>query len=269
MSGNTDSIYFLVLLGIAGTLVLCGVIILFYLRYQKKFYLQREQLKDTELEYRVRLLHSNIQSQEEERKRIGRDLHDEVGGSLANLRVMISKIATDDAPAPLRKMVHNCQVFSDNVMNTVRDISHNLTPAGLDLFGLTEVLHDLCNRTANASGMAITFESNEAYLPGTLDINVPLALYRVVQELLTNTLKHAGASAVSITITGTEDHLRLDYEDDGKGLTTTAPGKKGMGMYNIESRLDMIHARSTPGKKENSGYSIQIEVPLNREQNKL
>ena len=96
MQNGTDNIYLIVLLGVAGSCVLSAAIILFYFRYQKKFYRQREEMKDAALNFQVQLLHNTIQSQENERKRIGKDLHDEVGGGLAGLRVSIGKLCLEN-----------------------------------------------------------------------------------------------------------------------------------------------------------------------------
>lgn len=256
MQNGITNIYTFVVIGMAGSLILCLAIILFYLRYQRRFYLQREQIRNNELNYKVQILHSTIQSQEDERKRIGRDLHDEVGGALANLRVALSKMESE------KSLVHlNCISLTDSLMHTVRYISHNLSPSGLEIFGFGEVLSELCDRTSTTSGLSIILNNEAPDLPSLTDVNISIALYRVIQELLTNTIKHAEASEVTIKISCSDHCLIIDYSDNGKGIESINFQKKGIGMYNIESRLSMIHATFSidKGKK---GFKIHAEVPL-------
>jgi signal transduction histidine kinase len=266
MLKNSDNIYLLVFLGMCGMFLLSGAIILFYVRYQKKFYRQQVQIKDTEMQYQVQILHSTIQSQEDERRRIGQDLHDEVGGALANLRLVISNIARAENLDALKPLVSNCQVLTDAVINNVRHISHNLSPSGLELFGFADILAELCDRTANSSGLLVILKNDTGKVTEQLDVNTSIALYRVVQELLTNTLKHAGAKEITITITQLNDQLIFDYADDGKGLDVEVIRNKGIGMFNIESRLSMVNATFAIGNAEKKGFNIHIEVPLKTDQ---
>ena len=262
MLKSSDDIYLLVFLGMAGTFLLSSAIILFYVRYQKKLQQQQQQMKEAEQAYQVQILQKTIQSQEDERRRIGRDMHDDVGGSLANLRLVISKIARVETLEALKPLVMNCQGLTDDVINNVRNISHNLSPSGLELFGLADILGELCDRTLSSSGLAITLKDDAAKPVQQIDHNISIALYRVVQELLTNTIKHADAQTVCVSLDHSEKLLILDYADDGKGIEPGMLRSKGIGMYNIESRLSMIGANFTMGTPGTKGFSIHIEVPL-------
>jgi len=220
-------------------------------------------MQQAELNYQVKLLHSTIQSQEEERKRIGRDMHDEVGGALANLRLAISNIGKTDAVPSLQSTVTYCQSLTDSLINSVRYISHNLSPSGLEIFGLYEILYELCERTHHSSGLEVALNNNAGDLSG-LSANISIALYRVLQELLTNTIKHAKADKVVILINCHENALTVEYTDNGIGIDTDRIKSKGigMGMYNIESRLNMIDANYLIEKGVNAGFKIYITIPL-------
>lgn len=261
MQKETDDIYLLVFIGMAGCLLLCLGIILFYIRYQKKLYRQREEMQQAELSHQVQLLHSTIQSQEDERRRIGRDLHDEVGGSLANLRMAISNIANAPTQDILHDGVTTCRALTDTMINTVRHISHNLSPSGMDIFGLATVLEDLCDRTSRACGLNIILKNNADKLLQSLPINTSIALYRVVQELLTNTIKHANARQIKVQLSGNTGKLTLDYADDGKGVSPAGMKSMGMGMHNIESRLSMVYGTYNITTAMGEGFKIHIEVP--------
>ena len=259
MQNGTDNVYLLAFMGFIGAFLLCVTIILFYIRYQKKFYMQRQEMNDAALAHQIQLLHSTIQSQEDERRRIGSDLHDDVGGYLANLRVQISKIARECPTDVLQQMVTNCQQLTDTAIDTVRHISHNLSPSGLELFGFAEVLADLCERTSISSGLEVNLNNNAGALSEKLVMNTSLALYRVIQELLTNTIKHAEADEVSLAISESNGMLIIDYSDNGIGMADNT-GRMGMGMYNIESRLNMISATSVIKAGNSKGFHIHIEV---------
>jgi signal transduction histidine kinase len=152
----------------------------------------------------------------------------------------------------------------DNIINTVRNISHTLSPPGLDLFGLEHTLHELCD-TFNTSGqLHLTMENSSGASLDAIGKERSLTLYRVIQELLSNTIKHANATTVNIFIVQeTKDILSIIYQDNGKGIDRGATTKKSsMGMQNIESRLGMIKApyqiESEPGK----GFKITIKLSL-------
>lgn len=243
----------------AGTFLLATSFVFFYVRYQRRMLLQKEAMQKAELEHREGLLHAAIQSQEEERKRIGRDLHDDVGSALSNLRMVLSKADTvqhTPASATTKPLI-------DNIINTVRNISHTLSPPGLDLFGLEHTLHELCD-TFNTSGqLHLSMENSSGASLDAIGKERSLTLYRVIQELLSNTVKHAQATTVNIFIVQeAKDMLSIIYQDNGKGMDAAAIKKSGMGMQNIESRLGMIKApyeiESEPGK----GFKITIKLPL-------
>jgi len=262
MLKSPDNIYLVVFLGMTGMFLLSGAIILFYVQYQKKLYQQQQEMKEAELNYQVQILHSTIQSQEDERRRIGQDLHDEVGSSLANLRIVISKIGKAESPDVRNALVSNCQSLTDTVINNVRHISHNLSPSGMELFGFADILAELCDRTSKSSGLEIMLNNETGKRQEHIDLKISIALYRVMQELLTNTIKHAGAKNVAITLSHKDDLLTLDYADDGKGLDEQVIRNKGIGMYNIESRLSMVHAKFTMGNAGQKGFNIHIQVPM-------
>lgn len=261
MPNANDDIYLLVLLGMAGTLLLCGAIIFFYIRYQKKFYSQRTQIQQAELDYQVSLLHATIQSQEKERKRIGRDLHDDVGAALANMRLAISNLARQESLTTIKNDVVHCRQLTDDIIETVRNISHTLSPSGLELFGLADSIEELCEHRSKHSTLSISFDNRVQPSLKDLSPDVAIALYRVVQELLTNTFKHAEAGKVTIVLYSEADKLLLNYADDGKGIDMQQQNKtKGIGMHNIETRLNMIQALYETGT-EGKGFSIHISVP--------
>ena len=253
MQKITDNIFLLLLFAMAGTFILAASFIFFFVRYQRKMLLQREAMQRTELEHQEKLLHSVIHSQEEERKRIGRDLHDDVGSALSNLRMVMGATAPEDK--------HHKPLI-DNIITTVRNISHALSPPGLELFGLEYALHELCDHFNLSGKLHLVLENHTGELMDKTGQLNSLTLYRVLQELLSNTVKHAEAKNAIIIFNQEDEKLLVTYRDDGKGITIDPNKKMGMGMQNIESRLHMIDASFAIDSSPGNGFKIVIELPL-------
>jgi signal transduction histidine kinase len=257
--------YYLVIIGMAVTFLLALSLVFFYIRYHRRLLNQELQLQKAELLHKEELLHGTIQSQEDERRRIGRDLHDGVGSMLSNLRMNISRlnsmVGTDPA---VNAMTDQCTSLIDKTIADVRSIAHSLSPPGLELFGLAGALEELCDNINQSGKLNISIENNMRNFK-KLPPNVSLALYRVLQEFMSNTVKHAGASTALIRFSEQDNSLLVHYKDDGKGFLQTPEKHTGMGMRNIESRLGMIGAKHSITSLPGEGFSAGIIVPLNSE----
>ena len=249
-----DNIFLLVLFAMLGTFILAASFIFFFIRYQRRITLQKAAMQKAELDHSENLLHATLLSQEEERKRIGRDLHDDVGASLSNLKMIMAQSAEIAAGTTTYKPL------IDNIISTVRNISHSLSPPGLALFGLESTLHELFDNFNIAGNIKLVFENELGQKLDVLSEQTALSLYRVIQELLTNTVKHANAKQVLVKCFEESSNHIITYQDDGKGIDKVAGQKHGMGMQNIEARLRMIHAhyQLPPVAK---GFFIKIIIP--------
>lgn len=254
MQKVTDDIVFYVLFAMLGTFILAASFIFFFIRYQRRITQQKAALQKAELQHSEQLLHATLQMQEEERKRIGRDLHDDVGASLSNLKMMMAQsveaAASNTAYKPL----------IDNIITTVRNISHSLSPPGLSLFGLESTLHEVFDNFNQTGSLKLIFENELGAQLDAFDEQTALAVYRVIQELLTNTVKHAGAQQVVVKCFEENDNSIITYRDDGKGLGSATNKNFGMGMQNIEARLSMIHAKYELPPVD-KGFFIKITIP--------
>jgi len=266
MQEVNDNIYFVVFVGMLGTFLLAFAVVFFYLVYQRKLDRQQQLIQEAQLQHQKELLYNTIGSQEEERSRIGRDLHDDVGGALAGLRLGIERMTRHgNDPVLLKESSQACNAMIDTIIGNVRNISHSLSPPGLELFGLADTIEELCGNLSRSSDLRITFENRAADLPERFGSTVILSLYRVIQELISNTLKHAGAAYIWIQMRKEDTTLIIEYTDDGKGFDMTNVSKKGMGLQNIESRLEMIHAVYTITSQVNGGFKIKISVMASTE----
>jgi len=257
MQKVTDNILFSVLFAMLGTFILAASFIFFFIRSQRRITQQKEAMQKAELDHSERLLHATLLSQEEERKRIGRDLHDDVGASLSNLKMIMAQSVEVAPDKPAYKPL------IDNIITTVRNISHSLSPPGLSLFGLESTLHELFDNFNIAGNIKLGFENEMGEKLNAFNEQTALALYRVIQELLTNTVKHANASQVLIKCFEESNNPIITYQDDGKGIDMAAGKKHGMGMQNIEARLRMIQARYELPAVE-KGFFIRILIPAQK-----
>ncbi len=248
---NSDNVYIITFLGMVGMLLLTLALIQFYVRNQKRLLRGVEEKRQAELKHQKDLTFAIIQSQEEERKRIGRDLHDDVGSALSNLKLYT--LQWEDSEI-VRKLI-------DGIIDKARNISHMLTPAELELLGLEEALEEMC-RVIHQSGSVKVFMDNAAGEElDKIPYDKALSLYRVFQELFTNTLRHAGATEVHLHFDKPGDLILAHYQDNGRGLKGK-PSSSGMGMQNMESRLEMIGATYELDTSGTGGFGIRISLPV-------
>jgi signal transduction histidine kinase len=259
-----DNFYILIIISVAGIGLIITGFILLQVRNQNKLLQKQKQIAAAEIAHQKALLQAVITSQETERQRIGNDLHDEVGAVLSSLRMLIEKNNEQEQHDAAAMFTSQSKEMIDSVIRNVRQISHNLSPRISGNFGFYDALLELCD-TVNASGtIQLQIDFPESQIPAALDTNTAIAVYRVLAELINNTIKHARAKQISIRISTAGNTMQLYYADDGIGFAyNEALATKGMGLQNIESRLSMIQAGWTMQEENTRGFNISIAVPVN------
>ena len=254
------SLELIVAAGTAGMLLLVVFIVLFVVLYQRKISRQQEA-------HQRNLFEAAIQTQEEERKRIATDLHDDLQQQFSTVRMAVEKAAEElEGVSPLAKSLKAASAMAADTIIALRRISYDLMPKGLSKEGLAYALNELCVRLSETGIKAQFTRGGDCEHP---DAKTELALYRVVQELVNNTLKHAEATRIEMVMNCSlasrqDGHGRciLMISDNGKGFDAEKEKDKGLGMRNIESRLSMIgatyHFESEPG--EGTMVTIVLET---------
>lgn len=254
-------IYIYVIVGMCSSFLLSLALLLFYLRYKKNIVQQQFQIQLNELNHQKKLTQVIITSQEQERKRIGKELHDDVGNSLASLRLYLDKYMylPDQNNAGIKE---EYQKRIGSIFNKLRTISHQLSVAEIELFGLREALFMMSEHIEQAGTFAINIDESKGRVPESLDYDTAVIIYRVFQELLTNTIKHAGADKVHIWFEQEtpESPLKIRYTDNGKGITSDTQ-LHGLGFKNIESRLQAVNGRYEIDWQSKEGFVIDIVIP--------
>ncbi|MFB9845022.1 sensor histidine kinase [Mucilaginibacter ginsenosidivorans] len=250
MPKTSDNLFVLLLISIVGAFLLIVSFILLQIRAQNRVLKEKRKLAEAETQYQKDLLHSVIRFQEDDRKRIGQNLHDDVGGQLAVLRMQMDDNDGNDAGV----------AAVDRIIENVRNISHSLSPQFIPVLHLWEVVEQLCENLEKASRLHVQFTSSESARSTPWGPDVSLAVYRVLQELVSNTLKHSGATAINLNFDVKDDNLLISYIDNGKGMDGLNL-KKGMGMYNIISRLQMLQASWKMNSPRGQGYHFSMIIP--------
>ena len=201
-----------------------------------------------------------VEAQELERRRIARELHDETGQALTSILLGLKPLeqaaATDDdraAAASLRELVVS-------TLQDVRRLAVELRPSALDDFGLVPAVERLADTFRGQTGMQVDLESNlgEERLPS----EVETVLYRIVQEALTNVVKHARASRISILLTDKDGAVAAVVEDDGLGFNPKATGDSGLGLVGMRERVGIVGGRIQIESAAGAGTTVVAEVPL-------
>ena len=250
-----------IFIGILMMLFLALAFVLFFYFSQKKFQAQQLKAQQKELKHQEQLLYSSIVVQENERQRIARELHDEVGSKLnvINLSLHQLKRFTQGEAAGFLD-----EIFTvvSTTLDTTRNISYDLLPPVLESFGLAAAIEELCEKYQQASSPEITFRQHKNE-ENNIPRNISLNLFRVSQELLSNGIKYANAKSVNIDLWLEQEKITLSYKDDGQGFDADDPGfKPGLGLQNIESRMRMISAEYQLDSKIDKGVYFQAKVLL-------
>ncbi|CAL2095778.1 Tetratricopeptide repeat protein [Tenacibaculum sp. 190524A02b] len=219
-----------------------------------------ELLKTQELD----IMHAMISGEEEERKRIGKELHDNLGSKLSLVKIYY-QAATKNANTSTQDAYMKAHQLLDEACKTVRDISHNMLSGTLPNFGLMPALQELKQTFENAcvkqNKKAINIQLTSYKLDDRLESSMEIQIYRVIQELLNNILKHAQATQVAIQLLKREEELNIVVEDNGIGFETTQQ-HKGVGLKNIYSRIQSIKGTCNIDSGKGNGTTITIDIPI-------
>lgn len=245
--------------GIMTALLVIGL--LAYRNYKHKQKLQQQRISELETEKKLTATEAVLTGEEKERTRLAKDLHDGLGGMLSGIKYSLNTVKGNLIMTPA-----NAQAFErsidmlDSSIKEMRRVAHNLMPEALVKFGLDTALKDFCNDINQSGALRVTYQSiglENADIPQTTAIIV----YRIVQELVNNTIKHAAAANAIVQLTRSGNHISLTVEDDGKGFDTSLlKTAKGIGWANILHRIDFLKGKIDINSQEGKGTSVLVEL---------
>jgi len=224
-------------------------------------YIRRTERTRTESEKQI--LNAVIQTEEKERRRFAKDLHDGLGPLLSTVKMAVSSLAQLEHDQKQKEIIENTDFVITEAIRSLKEISNNLSPHVLENFGLASAINTFTGKINSTGGMHIVFHTN---MPEErLDYNTEVVLYRVVCELINNTIKHAEAKCIEIDLTRHQKVLTLIYSDDGIGFNVNevlSGQGEGMGYANIMTRIKSIKGMITVESDNEKGARAIIIVNI-------
>lgn len=236
---------------------------------QKKRILEREnalnqsRIAQLENEKQLTASESVIKGQDEERGRLAKDLHDGLGGMLSGIKYSLNTMKGNLIMTPDNQQAFERSIdMLDSSIKEMRRVAHNMMPEALVKFGLNTALKDFCNEINQSGALQITYQSigleNEK-----LDATLSITIYRIIQELINNTMKHAVAGTAIVQVTHEDGQIGITVEDNGKGFDVSLLNQsKGMGWNNIQSRVNFLKGRLDIKSDSNHGTSVHIDLTV-------
>lgn len=248
-------------LAIAGGLLLLLVSIGSWIYFRQRQRLKTQQITRLKTQQEVLKLEALIQGEEKERIRLAQDLHDGINGDLAVIKYKISSLDPQKFEKKQRSAFQEAIGMLDNAVEQIRRISHNLAPPALHNFELVEAIRQYCVKVGSANpSLQINFQYFGENL--LLEKETETALYRMVQELMTNVVKHAEASEALVQINHRDEILHITVEDNGRGFDINSEST-GIGMQNIRSRAHYLGGELDIDSSPN-GTTVQINIDLKK-----
>ncbi len=250
-----------ILIGSAAALLI--IIVLGYRNYRHKQKLQQQRINELETEKQLAATEAVLKGEEQERTRLAKDLHDGLGGMLSGIKYSFNTMKGNLILTP-----ENAQAFErsmdmlDSSIKEMRRVAHNMMPEALVKFGLDTALKDFCNDINQSGALQVTYQS-VGMDSATVDQTTAITIYRIVQELINNSIKHAAAQHAIVQLSNGEGQLSVTVEDDGKGFDTAVlKAAKGIGWSNIQNRVEFLKGRLDVNAAPGKGTSVLIELPI-------
>ena len=210
-----------------------------------------------------KILRAVINAEERERERIASEIHDDLGPLMSTIKLYVNELESDDLQEDEREeFLRKANEILDEAITSTRTIANNLTPRVIIDFGLVRALDSFCKKLNLSQKVNIIYEAS---MSERFDQTIELVLYRVVTELLNNSMKHANASKIEVHLEKFDNILQLTYMDDGVGFDldeVLRQESSGMGLKNIISRLRSIGGTYRIHSKKAAGTLVVVEVKL-------
>jgi signal transduction histidine kinase len=226
---------------------------------EQKEKIAKQKINDLENSLKIENLQAVISGQEAERTRISTDLHDSLGGMLSTLKLHYDGLQVEHEELANDEDYHRVMQLIDEACKDVRDISRNLKPVALEKLGMTAALKDLVNKYRVKGILDISINTNN--VDGLLSKDSKLHVYRIIQELLNNALKHAQASEIDVLVNRADDGLVIMVQDNGQGFDPNTI-KKGLGLDNLQSRVNVLRGEMEVDTSISRGTAVTVHIPL-------
>jgi signal transduction histidine kinase len=246
---------------IGSAAILLIISLLFFRNYKQKQRLQQQRISELEKEKHLTATEAVLKGEEQERTRLAKDLHDGLGGMLSGIKYSFQTMKGNLVMTP-----DNAQAFErsmdmlDSSIKEMRRVAHNMMPEALVKFGLDTALKDFCNDINQSGAIRATYQSI-GLENAVIEQTTAVTIYRIVQELINNTMKHAAAKTAIVQVSKTNGAISITVEDDGKGFNPVILQRtKGIGWSNIHSRVEYLKGKLDVQSEPGKGTSVHIEL---------
>jgi signal transduction histidine kinase len=256
---NSEILYTIVF-GSVLVITLGIFIIIFLLQYQKKRFNHKQEIIQLQQSIQETLLQSQLEIKEQTLQHISYELHDNLGQVASLIKINLNTLQLEDTAKAAGK-IEDTKELTRQLIGDLKALSISLNSDRLQQTGLSNALQQEVERL-NKTGQFIATYSPPEYTP-VLDSNKTIILYRMVQEVLNNMVKHSGAQHISVLFTASENLITLALSDDGAGFDIAEKmNSGGAGLQNLQNRAKLIQAQLTIQSSPGTGTHVQIELPL-------
>lgn len=255
-----SEVVYIIILGSLGMLMLVVGFAVFIMIYQKRMLQEQEKRRIMDLDYQQKMIQSQIDSQEVERTRIAADLHDSIGSLLWAAKLNIGFLGRSlDLNGELKNSYNETMKILDQSIDSVKRISWELTPEAFQHTGLSSSIREMCSRL-DGKGLSLMFQEVGTGIFWKDDR--ALMVFRIVQELINNAVKHAKAKRIKVELSWKSENLIIEVSDDGIGFRPNDTIRNGLGWWNITHRSKKIGATVLVNENVQTGAAIELMVPL-------
>ena len=265
VNNDSTAISGVLFLGTLGMFVMAIGIVVFVIFHQRKVIRYQLQMKQLEDDKQQILLQASIRFQEEERQRIAADLHDDAGPLLATARLYLNENLIHQEPAIQLQSIYNAKQIIDDAIQLIRNISHSLMPPTLKNFGLESAMTDLFQKINGSGNLNATARFHD--YRQRLKLEQELLVFRIIQELVTNIIKHSNSGFIHLTQNTNGNNIYFSIHHDGQGIIQSEFEKlnqnsSGLGLKNIQSRVKVLKGRILfEIDTSHTYYKVTLEVP--------
>ncbi|MEN2414754.1 sensor histidine kinase [Flavobacterium mesophilum] len=238
---------------------LMGLVLILFFYFSRKKITQKElEKRDLEIQYQREQLHAIIVTQEEERKRIAQDLHDDISSKLNIVSLNTHLLSAPNlTEVETREITDNIISLTTKALENSRKIAHNLLPPVFEKFGLSAGVEELCAEFESSKAVKVYYKNNVDFHEN--DIDRHLHVFRILQEFMNNSLRHGKASEIKIEFINDNGIFTCNYEDNGIGFDSKdAENQKGLGMKNIDSRISFLNGTIRISSEINKGFAANF-----------
>lgn len=255
----------MITMGIAAMLLIAASFLLLILINQRKKWLLQKQMSELKEHQQNQLIEAAVRSEEGERHRIAEMLHDEVGALLSSSRIFLVEMNTKNLSEADRDDHTKVKEMIDESIQKVRSISHNLHSTILKEFGLNEAIRHFMKKVTGGTTLKSIIELDEEYQVSNAETD--LAVYRIIQELVNNLIKHAHSRLITIRSSLGDNQLQIEIQHNGEGLTQEQFEEKrfnpaGLGLKNIQNRIILLKGNILFSRLDTGEYVIQLTIPI-------